>query len=129
VDDTPTDDSPETRAQEENAEPDLPADDPRERLMEQQRLMAQQHAHKRPKRLKTEQLPLETIPRDSQTCPLLLIVAADVCALAKLISDASHFDAWLVDGKLRGAFKNGTDPEDTAALVEPLLARLSSGAP
>jgi hypothetical protein len=97
--------------------------------MKQQRLMAQHHAHKKPRRLKTEQLPLETIPRDSQTCTLLLTVAVDVRALAKLISDASHFDAWLVDGKLRGASKNGTGPEDTAALVEPLLARISSRVP
>ncbi|KAK4105972.1 hypothetical protein N658DRAFT_519617 [Parathielavia hyrcaniae] len=111
---------------EENSQPGLPTDDPRERLTKLQRLAAQ-HSNKKPKRLKTEQLPLETIPRGFQTCALLLTMAADVQALARLVSDASQSDVWLVDGKLKGAFKNGTSPEDTAALVEPLLARFRPG--
>ncbi|KAK4155369.1 hypothetical protein C8A00DRAFT_13604 [Chaetomidium leptoderma] len=109
------------------AQPDLLTDDPRARLIKQQRLMAQK-TKKKPRRLKTEQLPLETTPLNSETCTLLLTMTADACGLAHQLSDASRFDTWLVDGKLRGAFKNGASPEDTAMLVKPLLARIGDGA-
>ncbi|KAK4128306.1 hypothetical protein N657DRAFT_629433 [Parathielavia appendiculata] len=110
----------------ENAQSGLSTDDPREHLIKLQRLAAQ-NSNKKPKRLKTEQLPLETVPRGFQTCILTLTVPVDTHALVRLISDEKHFDAWLVDGKLRDAFKNGTSPEDTAALVRPLLVRFRPG--
>jgi hypothetical protein len=106
----------------EPVEPSMLTGDPRVRLIKQQCLMTQ-NPQKKPKRLKTEQLPLETIPRDSQTCTLLLTMKADGCGLAQLLSGASQFDTWLADGELRGAFEDGTDPESLATLVEPLLAR------
>jgi len=106
------------------AQPTLPADDPRAHLIKQQRLMTKS-LQRRPRRLKTEQLPLETIPRDSQTCALLLTMSAD--GLPQLFSNTSRFDTWLVDGKLKGAFEKGTGLEDTAVLVEPLLARMDVG--
>jgi hypothetical protein len=106
----------------EPVEPSMLTGDPRAQLIKQQCLVTQ-NPKKRPKRLKTEQLPLETIPRGSQTCTLLLTMKADGCGLAQLLSGASQFDTWLADGELRGAFKDGTDPESLAILVEPLLAR------
>jgi hypothetical protein len=58
-------------------------------------------------RMKTEQLPLETIPHDSQTCILLITVTADVGRVAQLLTKVSRFDPWLVDGRLRGGFDRG----------------------
>jgi hypothetical protein len=115
------------RSDEGTAQPTVQADDPRTRLIKQQRLMTTS-AQKKPKRLRTEQLPLETIPRDSETCALLLTVTADTGGLAQLLTGASRFDTWLVDGELRGAFKDGIGAHDTARLVEPLLARIGQGA-
>ena len=106
----------------EPAEPSMLTGDPRARLIKQQCIMTR-NPQKKLKRLKTEQLPLETIPRDFQTCTLLLTMKADGCGLAQLISGASQFDTWLADGKLRGAFNDGTDPETFTTLVEPLLSR------
>ncbi|KAH6854382.1 hypothetical protein B0I37DRAFT_28848 [Chaetomium sp. MPI-CAGE-AT-0009] len=107
-------------------QPRLRIDDPRARLIEQQRLITTS-VQKKPKRLATARLPLETIPRDSETCALLLTVAADARSLAQLLTEASQFDTWLVDGELRGAFEDGAGPCDTARLMEPLLARLGYG--
>ncbi|KAK3299111.1 uncharacterized protein B0H64DRAFT_318308 [Chaetomium fimeti] len=107
-------------------QPPLQLDDPRVRLIEQQRLMTTS-ARKKPKRLTTGRLPLETIPRDSETCALSLTVAADARSLAQLLTEASQFDTWLVDGELRGAFDDGPGPKDTARLMEPLLAQLGYG--
>ncbi|KAK4040511.1 hypothetical protein C8A01DRAFT_15608 [Parachaetomium inaequale] len=115
------------RSDEGTAQPTVLMDDPRARLIKQQRLM-KSNVQKKPKRLKTEQLPLETIPRDSETCALLLTVTADTGGLAQLLTGASRFDTWLVDGELRGAFKDGIGAHDTARLVEPLLARIGQGA-
>jgi hypothetical protein len=106
----------------EPVEPSMLASDPRVQLIKQQCLMTQ-NPQKKLKRLKTEQLPLETIPQYSQTCTLLLTMKADGCGLAQLLSGASQFDTWLAGGELRGAFKDGADPESLATLVEPLLAR------
>ncbi|KAK4239450.1 hypothetical protein C8A03DRAFT_14151 [Achaetomium macrosporum] len=99
-------------------------DDARVQLIKQQRPGAE-NLQKKPRRMKTEQLPLETIPRDSQTCTLLITVTANMGRLAQLLTIASRCDTWLVDGKLRDAFEDGISPEDTAKLVEPLLARIS----
>lgn len=114
------------RPDESTTQPLLRIDDPRARFIQQQRLTTA-NVRKNPKRLKTGQLPLETIPCDSETCALLLTMAADACSLAQLLTEASRFDTWLVDGELRGAFEDGTGPKDTARLVEPLLARLGYG--
>ena len=111
---------------EDTAQSSLLTDDPRTRLIKQQRLMTQNSQNK-PRRLKTEQLPLETIPRGSQTCTLLLTVVASGCNLTKLFLNASRFDTWLVDGEVKSAFKEGTGPEDVALLVETLLARIYHG--
>ncbi|KAH6636743.1 hypothetical protein F5144DRAFT_546815 [Chaetomium tenue] len=111
---------------ESTTQPLLRIDDPRARLIQQQRL-ATASVRKKPKRLKTGQLPLETIPCDSETCALLLAMAVDASSLAQLLTEASRFDTWLVDGELRGAFEDGTEPKDTARLIEPLLARLAYG--
>jgi hypothetical protein len=105
----------------------LLTDDPRAQLIQQQRLITQ-NSQRRPKRLKTEQLPLETTPRDFQTCALLLIIATDRYRFSHLFSNASRVDTWLVDGKLKGAFEEGTCAEDAALLVEPLLTRIGRGA-
>lgn len=94
--------------------------------MRHQRSVAH-NPQRKAKRLKTEQLPLETIPCYFQTCALLLTLTADPCRLAHLLTSASEFDAYLVDGKLRGAFKGGAGPEETAMLVKPLLARIGDG--
>ncbi len=104
----------------------LLADDPRTRLIKQQRLIAQ-NSQKKPRRLKTEQLPLETIPRNFQTCALLLTLATGGFPLSQWFSNASQFDSWLVDGKLDGAFKEGIGAEERALLVEPLLTRIGGG--
>lgn len=101
----------------------LSTDDPRARLIKQQHLMMQNLQKHR--RLKTEQLPLETIPRDSQTCTLLLTMTAG--RLSQLLPHASELDSWLVDGRLKSAFETGTGREDPAMLVEPLLARMDMG--
>ena len=124
---TPTEARPPRDPDEDTAQSSLLTDDPRTRLIKQQRLMAH-NSQNRPKRLKTEQLPLETIPRDSRTCTLLLTVAASGCDLPRLFLNASRFDTWLVDGKVKGAFMEGTGPEDVAVLVETLLARIRHGA-
>lgn len=108
---------------EDTAQSSLLTDDPRSRLIEQQRLSTHNSQNK-PKRLKTEQLPLETIPRDSQTCTLLLTMAASGYDLPRLYLNASRFDTWLVDGRVKGAFMEGTGPEDVAVLVETLLSRV-----
>jgi hypothetical protein len=114
------------RPDESTTQPILRIDDPRARLTQQQRLTAAS-VRKKPKRLKTGQLPLETIPCDAETCALLLTMAADARGLAQLLTEASRFDTWLVDGELRGAFEDETRPKDTARLMEPLLARLGYG--
>jgi hypothetical protein len=75
--------------------------------------------------MKTEQLPLETIPNDSRTCDLSFTVTIDACQLARLLVEAAKHDKWLVDGQLMGAFEDGKEPEDTATLLEPLLAQIT----
>lgn len=124
---TSTEARPQRGSDEDTAQSSLLTDDPRTRLIKQQRLMTH-NSQNRPKRLKTEQLPLETIPHDSRTCTLLLTVAASGCDLPRLFLNAARFDTWLVDGKLKGAFMEGTGPEDVAVLVETLLARICHGA-
>lgn len=109
------------------AEPDMATGDPRAQLIKQQCLMTQ-NPQKKLKRLKTEQLPFEAIPRDSQTCTLSLTMKINECRLAQLFPGASQFDTWLADGKLRGAFKDGIHPESLAMLVKPLLTRTGQAA-
>ncbi|KAL2263842.1 hypothetical protein VTK26DRAFT_4751 [Humicola hyalothermophila] len=99
----------------------LATEDPRMRLIRQQRFIRQQ---KKPRRLKTEHLPLETIPSNFQTSALLLTMPADAYHLAQLLTGLSRFDTYLVDGNLRGAFTGGGSPEHYAALIEPLLRRV-----
>ena len=102
-------------------EVNLPAEDPRVRLMRQQRSITQQ---KKPKRLKTEHLPLEVIPSGFQTRALLLTLAADSSRLAQIVPGVSRFDTYLVDGELRGAFKGGSGPEISTSFVESFLAKM-----
>jgi len=86
-----------------------------------------EHPQRKPRRLKTEQLPLETIPRGLQTCTLLLTVTATRGDLAQLFPSASQFDTWLLNGKLRDAIQGETGPDDTAILVNSLLSRIDYG--
>ncbi|KAK3906226.1 hypothetical protein C8A05DRAFT_12026 [Staphylotrichum tortipilum] len=104
----------------------LSTDDPRAHLIKQRQYMMD-HPQRKPKRLKTEQLPLETIPREFQTRTLLLTVTATGGGLAQLLPSASQFDAWLIDGKLRDTIQDETRPDDTAILVNSLLSRIGHG--
>ncbi|AEO65773.1 uncharacterized protein THITE_2154204 [Thermothielavioides terrestris NRRL 8126] len=83
------------------------------------------NTRKKPMGMKTEQLPLETIPNDSRTCGLSFTVTIDACQLARLLVEAAKHDKWLFDGQLMGAFEDGKEPEDTATLLEPLLAQIT----
>ncbi len=111
---------------EETAQSALQTDDPRAHLIKQRQLMMV-HPQRKPKRIKTEQLPLETIPRSFQTRTLLLTVSATRGGLAQLFPAASQFDTWLVDGKLRDAIQDAAGPDDTASLVNSLLSRFGQG--
>ncbi|KAL2141579.1 hypothetical protein VTI28DRAFT_2181 [Corynascus sepedonium] len=98
----------------------------RMRVTERQPLMTNETSEK-PKRLETEQLPLETISPDYETYTLLLTVTVDVPGLAQLFAEVSQFDSWLLHGELRGAFEDGSAYQATARLVEGLLARIGKG--
>jgi hypothetical protein len=111
---------------EEPARPTIPTDDPRAHLIKERQHMME-HPQRKPRRLKTEQLPLETIPRGLQTCTLLLTVTATRGDLAQLFPSASQFDTWLLNGKLRDAIQGETGPDDTAILVNSLLSRIDYG--
>ncbi|KAK3310310.1 uncharacterized protein B0T15DRAFT_425660 [Chaetomium strumarium] len=115
-----------TRPDEETQWPGSAIDDARAQLIKQQRL-GTQNPQRKSRRTKTEQLPLETIPHELQTCTLLITVRANVDRVAQLLTKVSRFDTWFVDGKLRGAFEDLTSPEEKAKLVEPLLAHISHG--
>lgn len=79
------------------------------------------------KRLEVDQLPLETIPQCQETCTLSLTVKVDARSLAQLAAVASQYDAWLVDGELRGAFQHGGISQDVTGLIDNLLARIGQG--
>ncbi|GAB1311202.1 PMS1 protein 1 [Madurella fahalii] len=100
----------------------LSTQDPREQLARQQCFMAE-NPQKKPRRLKTEQLPLETIPRDFQTFTLLLTIMVDFSELTQRLSGAARYDTYLVDGELRDGFGDGISPEDAARLAKSLLER------
>jgi hypothetical protein len=123
---TPTEVHPRERSNEEIQWPDSVTGDARVQLIKQQRL-GTLNPQKKPRRIKTEQLPLETIPHDSETCTLLMTITADVGRVAQLLTKVYRFDPWLLDGRLRGGFEDLTSPEDMAKLVEPLLAQIRQG--
>jgi hypothetical protein len=121
-----TETSQERRRNEDPPQPNLLAEDPRVKLIRQQRSMTQ-NPQKKPRRLKTEQLPLETIPSDFQTRTLLLTMTVDACRMAQLYIGASQFDTYVVDGKLRDVFMGGAGSESNTVLVQSLLARVGYG--
>ncbi|KAL2137061.1 hypothetical protein VTI74DRAFT_9667 [Chaetomium olivicolor] len=125
---TPTEPHRQGRWERDTRPPTLPIDNPRVQFIKGQQLMTQ-NPQKKPKSLRTEQLPLEAIPCDSQTHNLLLKLPADASKLAQLFGGAVQFDTWLLDGRLKGAFKGGISAEDAARLVEPLLARVGHSRP
>jgi hypothetical protein len=98
------------------------AQDARIQLIKHQCLMAS-NPQKRLKRLKTEQLPLETIPRDFITVTLQLTITTNSCELTQLSIRATRYDAYPITGKLGGGFEDGIGPEEAAELVRPLLER------
>ena len=121
-----TETSQEHRRNEDPPQPNLLAEDPRVKLIRQQRSMMQ-NPQKKPRRLKTEKLPLETIPSGFQTRTLLLTMTVDACQMAQLYIGASQFDTYVVDGKLRDVFMGGAGSESNTVLVQSLLARVGYG--
>jgi len=101
----------------------MPIDDPRVLVIRQQHL-TRSNPQKQPKRLKTELLPLETITPELQTRNLMLSLKVVGRELSQVLPKASRFDAWLVDGKLRGAFEDGMDSVSAITVIGPLLKQL-----
>lgn len=81
---------------------------------------------RRPKRVKTELLPLETIPPGSQTCVLVLTLETGNHNLTRMLSELLRFDLWVADGRLKVGLGEDIDPENAAMLVQPLLAQVGS---
>lgn len=98
------------------------AHDPRAQLIRQQ-CFKTQYPHRKLRRVKTEELPLETTPRGFQTFALLLTLAVDSSELTQGLSSASRYDTYLIDGKLRDGLDGETSPEDAAGLVRSSLGR------
>ncbi|KAL2020174.1 hypothetical protein VTK56DRAFT_8698 [Thermocarpiscus australiensis] len=104
----------------------LPIEAPRVHLIRRNRSVTH-NPLKKPKRLRTDQLPLETIPRGSETHTLVLAVTLNCCRVARLLNGASRFDSYLVDGELSAAFRDGTISVDTVLVVKSFLARIGYG--
>ncbi|KAK3695198.1 hypothetical protein B0T22DRAFT_368800 [Podospora appendiculata] len=106
------------------------AEDSRRYLIRRQRSMVRD-SRKKLRRLRTDLLPLETIPRGFETYTLMLTMEADSCHLVKQLVDVSRFDKYLKDGQLPSGLESSAEGEAAAleARVRALLSQIGCDGP